>query len=70
MQFNKDMTIGQALEIDEQVVGVLLGFGMHCFSCPMGQAETIEEACQAHGLDLEEVLDVLNRLQEEKQEDK
>lgn len=63
--FNKDMTIGQALAQNEQVAGVLLGFGMHCFSCPMGQAETIEEACEAHGVDLNEMLEVLNRLEKD-----
>jgi len=63
MKFNKDMTIGEALELDEQVAGVLLGFGMHCFSCPMGQAETLEEAAESHGIDLDELLDVLNRLE-------
>lgn len=68
MTFNKDMTIGEALEKSEEVAGVLLGFGMHCFSCPMGQAETIQEACEAHGIDLKEMLDVLNRL--EKKENK
>ena len=60
--FKKEMTIGEALEQNEQVAGVLLGFGMHCFSCPMGQAETLEEACEAHGVDLNEMLEVLNRL--------
>ena len=40
---------------------VLLGFGMHCLGCPASQMETIEEACEVHGIDVEEMLSELNK---------
>lgn len=40
---------------------VLLGFGMHCLYCPCAQAETLEEACQVHDLDVNIVLEALNK---------
>ena len=37
-----------------------MGFGMHCLGCPMSQMETLEEAAQAHDIDLELMLQKLN----------
>ena len=57
---NKDMTIGEVLEIDKNLADVLMGFGMHCISCPVSQMETVEEACLVHGLESDFVLKKLN----------
>lgn len=63
MKFNKDMTISEALEVNEDAKTVFMGFGMHCFGCPMSAMETIEEASQSHGVDLELMLEKLNELE-------
>ena len=34
---NKDMTIGEVLELDASLADVFMGFGMHCISCPVSQ---------------------------------
>lgn len=39
---------------------ILLSFGMHCLYCPCAQAETLEDACEVHELDVEIVLKALN----------
>ena len=57
---NKDMTIGEVLEIDDNLADVFMGFGMHCISCPVSQMETVEEACLVHGLERDFVLKKLN----------
>ena len=57
---NKDMTIGEVLEIDGNLADVFMGFGMHCISCPVSQMETVEEACLVHGLECDFVLKKLN----------
>ena len=57
---NKDMTIGEMLELDENLADVFMGFGMHCISCPVSQMETVEEACLVHGLECDFVLKKLN----------
>lgn len=56
----KDMTIGEVLKINENLAEVFLGFGMHCVSCPVSQMETVEEAGQVHGVDVEFLLKKLN----------
>ena len=61
MEINKDMTIGEILEIAPDKAEILLSIGMHCLGCPASQAETLEEACEVHGIDVEEVLKEINK---------
>ena len=61
MEIKKDMTIGELLEKAPEKAEVLLNAGMHCLGCPASQAETIEEACEVHGIDVEEILAELNK---------
>ena len=59
-QITKEMTIGEALSKNENLGEVFMGFGMHCISCPVSQMETIEEAAQVHGIDVDFLLKKLN----------
>lgn len=59
-QITKDMTIKDILEMDETLAEVLLGFGMHCIYCPMSQMETLEEAAEVHGIDVDFLVKKLN----------
>lgn len=65
MAFNKEMTMGEILSINPEARAVLEGFGMHCCGCPVSQAEPLEDACEAHGVDVELVLKELNDLPED-----
>ena len=56
----KTTKIGELLEIAPEKASILLEAGMHCLGCPSSQAETIEEACSVHGIDVEEILEKLN----------
>ena len=60
MEINKNMTIGELLEKAPEKAELLLEAGMHCLGCPASQAETIEEACEVHGIDVEEIIKKLN----------
>ena len=60
MEIRKDMTIGELLEVAPDKADILLEAGMHCLGCPASQAETIEEACDVHGIDVEELVKQLN----------
>lgn len=50
-KITKETTLGEILKNYSNAEEVLKGFGMHCFSCPMSQMETVEEAGAVHGLD-------------------
>ena len=56
----KTMKIGEFCEQYPDKIDILLDAGMHCLGCPASQAETIEEACEVHGIDVNEVLEKLN----------
>ena len=68
MKFNKDTKIGEILDVAPEKADILLSIGMHCLGCPASQAETLEEACMVHGIDVDEVVETLNK--EEKVEEK
>ena len=59
-EIKKDMTIADVLKIDENLKNVLVGFGMHCFSCPCALGETLEEAAEVHDIDVEFLVKKLN----------
>ncbi len=60
MEFNKDTKIGEILEKAPEKAEILLEIGMHCLGCPASQMETLEEACEVHGIDVEELVAKLN----------
>ena len=60
MKVEKEMTIAEVLSLNENLKEVLMGFGMHCFSCPCALGETIEEAAEVHEIDVNLLLEKLN----------
>lgn len=60
--FTKDSTLGEVIKKKPNADAVLLGFGMHCFGCFVSQMETLEEASEVHGIDLDLLLKKLNEL--------
>lgn len=56
----KSMTIGELLEKYPDKADILLEAGMHCLGCPASQAESLEEACKVHGIDVSDLLEKLN----------
>ena len=58
---DKDTTIADLLEIAPDKADLLLSRGMHCLGCPTAQMETIGEACEVHGIDVDELLEELNK---------
>lgn len=60
MKITKNMTIAEVLKQNEHLQDVLMGFGMHCFSCPCALAETLEEAAEVHEIDVDLLVEKLN----------
>lgn len=61
MKITKDMTIGEVVRNYPESVEVLMSFGMGCVGCPSAQAETLEQASQVHGMDIEQLVKALNK---------
>ena len=56
MEITKQTKMGEMIEYDRGIAVILMEAGMHCVGCPASIGETLEEACQVHGLDADTVL--------------
>ena len=60
-QITKQTLIGEMLQMDMGIAAILMAAGMHCVGCPASQGETLEEACMIHGIDVNDVVNELNK---------
>ncbi|MBR3697307.1 MAG: DUF1858 domain-containing protein [Clostridia bacterium] len=60
-KIEKTSKIGDILELYPEKANILLEAGMHCLSCPAALVETLEEACEVHGIDVDEIVEMLNK---------
>ena len=60
MKFDKNTKIGELLEVAPEKAEILMEAGMHCLGCPASQAETLEEACEVHGIDVDDLINKIN----------
>ena len=60
MEITKDTIIGDILDIES--APLFLEIGMHCLGCPSARGESIEMACEVHGVDADELVEKLNAL--------
>ena len=59
-QINRQTVIGDILDLDGTTAPFFLEMGMHCLGCPASRGETIEQACEVHGVDADELVAKLN----------
>lgn len=59
---NKDMLIGELIQIDDVIPNILMRAGMHCLGCPASQMESLEEACMVHGIDCDTLVNGINEI--------
>mgnify|MGYP000857573495 FL=1 len=56
----KDTLISDVLSIAPEKAPLFYELGMHCLGCVMASGETVEQACAAHGVDVDAFLEKLN----------
>ena len=57
MEITRDTVIGEIVDNCPEAMPVFQEIGMHCLGCAMASGETVEQACAAHGVDPEDILD-------------
>jgi len=55
-QITKDTIIADILKIAPDSVPLFRSIGMNCLGCAMASGETLEQACAAHGVDVDDLL--------------
>ena len=62
MLINKDMLIGELIQLDDCIAPILMRAGMHCLGCPASQGESLEEACMVHNIDCDDLVSKMNEV--------
>ena len=60
MEITKDMCIGDVLDMDTSAAEYFFEIGMHCLGCPASRGETVEQACEVHGVNADELIAEIN----------
>ncbi len=59
-EVTKDTVISDIMMNAPDCVPLFQEIGMHCMGCAMARGENVEEACAAHGVDVDAFLQKLN----------
>lgn len=62
MAIDKNMKIGELLQVNENIAPILMRAGMHCLGCPASQGESLEQACAVHGIDCDTLVAQINEI--------
>lgn len=60
-KITKEMTFGEVLKKYPQTVRTFFEYGMHCFGCHIAVSETIEQGALAHGVNVDQLMEDLNK---------
>ncbi len=60
MTVTKDSLIGDVLDANMETAQFFLEMGMHCLGCPASRGESIEQACEVHGVDCDQLVKDIN----------
>ena len=60
MVVTKKSVIGDILDEAPDTAQFFFEIGMHCLGCPASRGESIEEACEVHGVDCNEMIEKIN----------
>jgi hybrid cluster-associated redox disulfide protein len=60
-KITKDMTFGEVLKKYPETIKTFFEYGMHCFGCHIAVSETIEQGALAHGVDVDQLMQDLNK---------
>jgi hybrid cluster-associated redox disulfide protein len=57
----RDMSITEVVENYPKTAEVFIRHGMHCFGCMAARFENIEQGALAHGIDVDKLMEDLNK---------
>ena len=62
----RNMTFAEILEKHPESADVLFESGLHCIGCGAAMYETLEQGCQAHGMNKKQIDVLINKINKEK----
>ncbi len=70
MTITKETIIGDILDYDIGAAKFFMEIGMHCLGCPASRSESLEMACEIHGVDVDDLVNEINNFFAEKTDKK
>lgn len=64
----KESIILEVLENAPQTAPFFNAIGMHCLTCVLGSTENVEQACAAHGFDVDDFIEQINNFLKQQEE--
>ena len=61
MVVTKDTIIGDILDVAPSTAPFFLEMGMHCLGCPSARGESIADACEVHDVDVNVLIEKINK---------
>ena len=61
MKITEDMMVSEILDLNENLDTVFHRHGMYCLGCPGATQETLQDAAEAHDVNLQALLEDLNK---------
>lgn len=55
------MPIGEIVQQHPETIPVFMSYGLGCIGCAVAQFETLEEGATSHGIDVEALVNDLNK---------
>ncbi len=59
-QVEKDTVIGEVVMNAPETAPLFQAIGMHCLGCALSSGETVEQACEVHGVDVDFFVEKVN----------
>jgi hybrid cluster-associated redox disulfide protein len=63
---SKNMSIEEVVMKWPKTMDIFMEFGLHCIGCMASRFENIEQGAMAHGIPVDELIDALNKVADEK----
>ena len=60
-KITKKTLVSEIMHQNPKASEILMNEGMMCMGCPHAMSETLEQACQTHGIDINKLLNKLNK---------
>lgn len=60
VEFDRDTIVSEVLAQAPEAAPLFRAIGMHCLGCALSSGETLEEACNVHGVDVDDFIEQLN----------
>lgn len=61
-KITKDMSLGEVIQKYPETFDVFAKHGLHCAGCVIAQFENIEQGATAHGIDVDKLVEDLNKV--------